>query len=129
MGNAHEAAPSREGGQRRTADVVAGLRLSLTISLILAVLCEMIAGLDGFGQWVLPAARSYKSADLFAGGMLGGDRARREFRAIAGGGAVAEVAGRQRGVRRSSALRRRPFACEFTPIARRPRAASAPFRL
>ena len=67
MGNAPEAAPSREGGQRRTADVVAGLRLSLTISLILAVLCEMIAGLDGFGQWVLPAARSFKLADLFAG--------------------------------------------------------------
>src|SRR5271168_2842069 len=70
MGNAHEAAPSCEGGQRRTADVLAGLRLSLTVSLILAVVCEMIAGLDGFGQWVLLAARSYKSADLFAGVML-----------------------------------------------------------
>jgi ABC-type nitrate/sulfonate/bicarbonate transport system permease component len=30
----------------------------------------MIAGLDGLGQWVLLAARSYKSADLFAGVML-----------------------------------------------------------
>ena len=30
----------------------------------------MIAGLDGLGQWVLLAARSYKSADLFAGLML-----------------------------------------------------------
>jgi sulfonate transport system permease protein len=27
----------------------------------------MIAGLDGLGQWVLLAARSYKSADIFAG--------------------------------------------------------------
>jgi ABC-type antimicrobial peptide transport system permease subunit len=60
----------REGGQRRTADVLAGLWLSLTVSLILAVVCEMIAGLDGLGQWVLLAARSYKSADLFAGVML-----------------------------------------------------------
>jgi ABC-type nitrate/sulfonate/bicarbonate transport system permease component len=67
MGNAHEAAPSREGGQRRTADVLAGLRLSLTVSPILTVVCEMI---DGLGQWVLLAARSYKSADLFAGVML-----------------------------------------------------------
>ena len=67
MGNAHEAALSREGGQRRTADVLAGLRLSLTVSLILTVVCEMIAGLD---QWVLLAARFYKPADLFAGVML-----------------------------------------------------------
>ena len=42
----------------------------MTVSLILAVVCEMIAGLDGLGQWVLLAARSYKSADLFAGVML-----------------------------------------------------------
>ena len=51
-------------------DILAGLRLGLTVSLILAVVCEMIAGLDGLGQWVLLAARSYKSADLFAGAML-----------------------------------------------------------
>jgi ABC-type nitrate/sulfonate/bicarbonate transport system permease component len=51
-------------------DILAGLRLGLTVSLILAVVCEMIAGLDGLGQWVLLAARSYKSADLFAGVML-----------------------------------------------------------
>ena len=37
------------------------------MSLILAVVCEMIAGLDGLGQWVLLAARSHKSADIFAG--------------------------------------------------------------
>ena len=50
-----------------TPDILAGLRLGLTVSLILAVVCEMIAGLDGLGQWVLLAARSYKSADIFAG--------------------------------------------------------------
>ena len=47
-----------------------GLRLGLTVSLILAVVCEMIAGLDGLGQWVLLAARAYKSADIFAGVVL-----------------------------------------------------------
>ena len=30
----------------------------------------MIAGLDGLGQWVLLAARAYKSADIFAGVIL-----------------------------------------------------------
>lgn len=51
-------------------DILAGLRLGLTVSLILAVVCEMIAGLDGLGQWVLLAARAYKSADIFAGVIL-----------------------------------------------------------
>ena len=51
-------------------DILAGLRLGLTVSLILAVVCEMIAGLDGLGQWVLVAARSYRSADVFAGVLL-----------------------------------------------------------
>jgi len=51
-------------------DILAGLRLGLTVSLILAVVCEMIAGLDGLGQWELLAARSYKSADIFAGVIL-----------------------------------------------------------
>ena len=30
----------------------------------------MIAGLDGLGQWVLLAARAYRSADIFAGVVL-----------------------------------------------------------
>jgi sulfonate transport system permease protein len=33
-----------------TPDILAGLRLGLTVSLILAVVCEMIAGLDGLGS-------------------------------------------------------------------------------
>ena len=53
-----------------TPDILAGLRLGLTVSLILAVVCEMIAGLDGLGQWVLVAARAYRSADIFAGVVL-----------------------------------------------------------
>ena len=48
-------------------DILAGLRLGLTVALILSVVCEMIAGLDGLGQWVLLAARAYRSADIFAG--------------------------------------------------------------
>ena len=51
-------------------DILAGLRLGLTVSLILAVVCEMVAGLNGLGQWVLLAARAYRSADLFAGVIL-----------------------------------------------------------
>ena len=51
-------------------DILAGLRLGLTVALILAVVCEMIAGLDGLGQWVLLAARAYRSPDLFAGVIL-----------------------------------------------------------
>lgn len=51
-------------------DILAGLRLGLTVSLILAVVCEMIAGLDGLGQWVLVAARMFRSPDLFAGVIL-----------------------------------------------------------
>jgi sulfonate transport system permease protein len=37
---------------------------------ILAVVCEMIAGLNGLGNWVLLAARMFSSADLFAGVIL-----------------------------------------------------------
>jgi ABC-type nitrate/sulfonate/bicarbonate transport system permease component len=51
-------------------DILAGMRLSLTVALILAVVCEMLAGLEGLGQWVLLSARSFRSADLFAGVML-----------------------------------------------------------
>jgi sulfonate transport system permease protein len=51
-------------------DILAGLRLGLTVALILAVVCEMIGGIDGLGQWELVAARAYRSPDIFAGVML-----------------------------------------------------------
>lgn len=51
-------------------DILAGMRLSLTVALILAVVCEMLAGLDGLGHWVLLSARSFRSADLYAGVIL-----------------------------------------------------------
>jgi len=53
-----------------TPDILSGMRLSLTIALILAVVCEILAGLDGLGHWILLSARSFRSADLFAGVML-----------------------------------------------------------
>jgi ABC-type nitrate/sulfonate/bicarbonate transport system permease component len=51
-------------------DILAGMRLSLTVALILSVACEILAGLDGLGQWVLLSARAFRSADLFAGVIL-----------------------------------------------------------
>ena len=47
--------------------VLASLRLGLTISLILAVVGEMLASREGLGQSILLASRSFRSADLFAG--------------------------------------------------------------
>uniref|UniRef100_UPI00310131B8 ABC transporter permease n=1 Tax=Neorhizobium sp. EC2-8 TaxID=3129230 RepID=UPI00310131B8 len=51
-------------------DILAGMRLGLTVALILAVVCEMIAGRDGLGNWILLAARSFRAPDLYAGVIL-----------------------------------------------------------
>ena len=51
-------------------DILSGMRLSLTVALILSVVCEILAGLDGLGHWILLSARSFRSADLFAGVIL-----------------------------------------------------------
>lgn len=48
-------------------DAFAGIRLALTVSLILAVVGEMFASQEGLGTAILQAARSFRSADLFAG--------------------------------------------------------------
>ncbi|WP_051903973.1 ABC transporter permease [Neorhizobium vignae] len=47
--------------------ILASLRLGLTISLILAVVGEMLASREGLGQSILAASRSFRSPDLFAG--------------------------------------------------------------
>lgn len=47
--------------------ILASLRLGLTISLILAVVGEMLASREGLGQSILLASRSFRSAELFAG--------------------------------------------------------------
>lgn len=51
-------------------DILAGLRLALTVSLIVSVVGEMIASQPGLGQAILLAARSFRAADLFAGIVL-----------------------------------------------------------
>ncbi|MFA6312080.1 MAG: ABC transporter permease [Sterolibacterium sp.] len=48
-------------------DALGGMRLSMTVALILAIVAEMLAGQEGLGNAILLAARSYRSADLFAG--------------------------------------------------------------
>lgn len=51
-------------------DILAGLRLGLTVSLILAVVGEMLASRSGLGQWILLSGRAFRSPDLFAGVVL-----------------------------------------------------------
>ena len=51
-------------------DILSGMRVGLTIALILAVVGEMLASRPGLGQAILLAARSFQSADLFAGVIL-----------------------------------------------------------
>ena len=51
-------------------DILAGMRISVTGALILSVVCEMIAGLDGLGHYIMVSARLYRSPDLFAGVIL-----------------------------------------------------------
>ncbi|RDE08227.1 ABC transporter permease [Pelagibacterium lacus] len=51
-------------------DILAGMRLSLTVALILAVVGEMLSGQDGLGQWILASGRMFRSPDLFAGVIL-----------------------------------------------------------
>lgn len=51
-------------------DILAGMRLSMTIALIVAVVGEMIASQAGLGQAILLAARAFRASDLFAGIVL-----------------------------------------------------------
>jgi sulfonate transport system permease protein len=51
-------------------DILAGLRVSVSIALILSVLGEMLAGQPGLGQTILLSARSFRSYDMFAGLIL-----------------------------------------------------------
>ena len=51
-------------------DILAGMRLAMTVSLIVSVVGEMVASQPGLGQAVLLAARSFQSGELFAGAIL-----------------------------------------------------------
>lgn len=48
-------------------DIFSGLRLALTVSLILAIVTEMLSGSNGLGHNIILAARSFRSADPFTG--------------------------------------------------------------
>ena len=48
-------------------DIVAGMRLSLTVALILAVIGEMLSGQEGLGTAILLAARAFRAPELYAG--------------------------------------------------------------
>jgi ABC-type nitrate/sulfonate/bicarbonate transport system permease component len=51
-------------------DILSGMRLGLTVALILAVVGEMLASQEGLGSHILLAARSFRAADLYAGVIL-----------------------------------------------------------
>jgi sulfonate transport system permease protein len=51
-------------------DILAGMRLSMTVSLIVSVVGEMITSQPGLGQTILLAARSFRASDLYAGVVL-----------------------------------------------------------
>jgi ABC-type nitrate/sulfonate/bicarbonate transport system permease component len=51
-------------------DIIAGMRLSLTVSLILSVVGEMLSGQEGLGTAILLAARAFRAPELYAGILL-----------------------------------------------------------
>jgi ABC-type nitrate/sulfonate/bicarbonate transport system permease component len=51
-------------------DILGGMRLSLTVSLILAIVGEMLASRGGLGKEILLASRTFHAPDLFAGVVL-----------------------------------------------------------
>lgn len=53
-----------------TPDIIAGMRLSMVISLVLAVVTDMITGQVGLGSLVVLASRTFDMAGLFAGLVL-----------------------------------------------------------
>jgi ABC-type nitrate/sulfonate/bicarbonate transport system permease component len=53
-------------------EILAGMRLSLTIALILSVTGEILSGSPGLGHWIMLQARAFRAPDLFAGVLLFG---------------------------------------------------------
>lgn len=51
-------------------DILAGMRVGLVVALIITVVGEMLTSRPGLGQFVMLAARSFRSADLYAGIIL-----------------------------------------------------------
>lgn len=48
-------------------DILSGMRLAMTVALIVAVVGEMLASQPGLGQSILLAARAFRASELFAG--------------------------------------------------------------
>jgi ABC-type nitrate/sulfonate/bicarbonate transport system permease component len=53
-------------------EIIAGMRLSLTVSFVLSVTGEMLSSSEGLGYWVMLQARSFRSDSVFAGAILFG---------------------------------------------------------
>jgi len=51
-------------------DILSGLRIGLTVALILAIVGEMITVQGGLGSRILMASRSFRAPDIFAGVVL-----------------------------------------------------------
>jgi sulfonate transport system permease protein len=51
-------------------DIFAGMRVSISIALIVTVASEMLSSQPGIGYLMLVAARAFRSADIFAGIMV-----------------------------------------------------------
>jgi sulfonate transport system permease protein len=51
-------------------DILAAMRMSLAVALILTTVCEMLSGNTGLGQWLIVSSRSYASANMFAGVLI-----------------------------------------------------------
>jgi ABC-type nitrate/sulfonate/bicarbonate transport system permease component len=55
--------------------IFTGMRISLAIALIMVVISEMVASVDGIGYFILSAQRSFRVPDMYAGvitlGLLG----------------------------------------------------------
>jgi sulfonate transport system permease protein len=51
-------------------DILGGMRIALTMALVLATVGEMLTGRNGLGQAILIASRSFRTADLYAGIIL-----------------------------------------------------------
>ncbi len=48
-------------------NIIAGMRISLAIALILTVISEMVASNDGIGFFILDSERAFRIADMYAG--------------------------------------------------------------
>jgi ABC-type nitrate/sulfonate/bicarbonate transport system permease component len=48
-------------------DILSGMRVGLVVALIITIVGEMLTSQTGLGHWVVLSARSFRSADLFAG--------------------------------------------------------------